>query len=352
MCCAVVCQGQLLQQNVFFGLNNQDLYDKVITTFKTNATLDYGAARDTLYAKVDLVKDSLECIYTGMKVYIEPGTDPTISAFAGPGGGINAEHGYPQSKGASGIAKSDMHILYPSRVAANSSRMSNPLLEIPDSQTQKWFLGDKEQTSIPSASVIDLYSESTATAFEPRERSKGNLARSIFYFYTMYRDQADAADPAFFNIQRNTLCQWHLDDPVDSVEWKRTWAISKYQENKPNPFVLDCSLVSRMYCNNIDQACEELVRISSSSLDVTDGISINIFPNPFDHFIGINAEKDLGQCQIALVDMYGRKVWEQNLLIQKGNNIIANPEGLSMGIYVMVINDAGGNATSRVVVKI
>jgi hypothetical protein len=351
VCCTVVCQGQLLQQNVFYGITNQDLYDKVFGTFKSNTTLDYGVARDTLYGRIDLVNDSLECIYTGMKVYIQPGSDPTISAFNGPGGGINAEHGYPQSKGAMGLGRSDMHILYPSRVAANSNRMSNPLLDIPDNLTQKWFVDDREQSNIPPSSVIDNYSESNLTAFEPRERSKGNLARSVFYFYTMYREQADAADPTFFNLQKNNLCRWHVDDPVDSVEWKRTWAIAKYQEAKPNPFVLDCSLVARMYCNNLDQACEELVRITSSTIDPNHGNLIDVFPNPFDNFISVQTVEDLGLCRVKLLDMYGRRVWNSEMQINIGTNMLFPYTEIKSAPYVLMVEDLKGRITSKLVMK-
>jgi hypothetical protein len=348
---SITVRSQVLHQNIFPSLSNQVLFDKIIQTFKVSKTLEYGQARDTLYAKIDLVSDSLECIYSGWKIYISPGSDPTQAAFSGPGGGINAEHAYPQSKGATGIAKSDMHILYPSRVIVNSSRLSNPLLEIADIQTKKWFIKDREQSIIPPPNMIDGYSEANEVAFEPREQSKGNLARSIFYFYTMYRDQAEIADPNFFEIQKSTLCNWHNYDPVDSIEWNRTWGIAKYQENKPNPFVLDCSLVSRLYCNNIDQACEELVQMANSTKDHNPTDNIQVFPNPFDNLFNVHSLNDLGICQLKLIDMYGREVWKDEIRIQVGNNIVFPNVNLNPAIYILMFKDNMGRETSELVRK-
>ena len=63
--------------------------------------------------------------------------------------------------------------------------------------------------------------------------------------------EADAADPTFFAKQVETLCQWHLEDPVDSFEWERNYLIANYQEGKVNPYILDCSLPYRTYCPHL-----------------------------------------------------------------------------------------------------
>jgi hypothetical protein len=67
---------------------------------------------------------------------------------------------------------------------------------------------------------------------------------------------------------KTTLCDWHNYDPVDSLEWERTFAIAKYQDNKANPFVLDCSLAKRAYCPNL-QTC----KINSNTIDLFDQIN-------------------------------------------------------------------------------
>ena len=70
------------------------------------------------------------------------------------------------------------------------------------------------------------------------------MARTMFYFYTMY---LDIADEYFFEVQKDILNTWHAQDPVNEDEISRTWQIAEYQENKPNPFILDESLVERSY---------------------------------------------------------------------------------------------------------
>jgi hypothetical protein len=94
----------------------------------------------------------------------------------------------------------------------------------------------------------------------------------------MYKGQADAADPNFFESQRQTLCNWHLQDPVNEPEWNRTWLIAQYQSGKPNPFVLDCTLPERCYCAEFEQPCTPV-----ATDEVADNPSFtlkNIAPNP------------------------------------------------------------------------
>lgn len=314
--CPLFVSGQFRHEDVFKGQRDDVLFQSLITTFKTSFVLNYDVARDTLFAKVDAVGDSLECIYSGHRLYLPPDQDPTQAVFLnGIPNGINTEHAYPQSKGASGMGRSDMHHLYPTRIRVNSDRMSNPLGEIPDNTTRFWYFRDMTLTNIPSVNR-DWYSESTLTRFEPRESVKGDIARAIFYFYTMYRQDANNADPNFFNIQRADLCEWHYHDPVDQKEWERTHKIAFYQDGKRNPFVLDCSLAARLYCNNLSQECEEI--ISSSVHDAAQDSkaeSLKVYPNPADQYVNVSIEVNTPDYnRISLTDILGREL----LLIYHG----------------------------------
>ena len=233
---------------IFPGLYGQQLLDSLVANYKPATVLNYDDARDTLFARIDNHNDSLTGVYSGYTIYLDPNADPSTDAYLK---GINTEHTWPQSKGAdTGNAKSDMHHLYPARDAVNSSRSNDPFAEITDTDTDKWWRNDYYLTTIPTQ-YIDEYSEKDedANRFEPREDHKGNAARSVFYFYTMYKDQADST---FFEIQKDVLYQWHQQEPADQAEIDRTWAIAAYQDNKPNPFVLDSSLVRRAYFTNTD----------------------------------------------------------------------------------------------------
>lgn len=250
----VVAQGF---QVIYPGLSGPELTDSVAKNYRPQTALDYANARDTLYAKVLAIDDdSLRCIYSGHTLWLDPAQDPTQYVYQNGGpNGMNTEHAYPQSKGAStGNARSDMHHLYPARIPVNEARSSLPYAEIPDNLTQKWFFRNQTLIAMPTSNK-DAYSEWKPDAFEPRESVKGDLARAVFYFYTMYRAQANAADPNFFELQRLTLCQWTAQDPPDSAELRKTWRIAPYQEGKPNPFVVDCTLASRCWCPEVQPVC-------------------------------------------------------------------------------------------------
>jgi hypothetical protein len=168
-------------------------------------------------------------------------------------GGINCEHSWPQSMGASSEPmKSDLHHLFPCKDNVNSSRGNNPYSDIVDNLTDSWFYLDQNLEYIPSNAVIDNYSESYTSSnndqFEPKENSKGNIARAMFYFNTIYES---TADQDFFNLQKNILFQWHYDDFPNEIELNRTWVIASYQDDIPNPFVIDPTLIWRVYFSEL-----------------------------------------------------------------------------------------------------
>jgi len=82
-------------------------------------------------------------------------------------------------------------------------------------------------------------------------------------FYTMYYDDID---DTFINDQMNDLYSWHLEDPADDDEIARTWAISAYQENKPNPFVIDDTLIERIWYYQGGQAEITLIAPNGSEI--------------------------------------------------------------------------------------
>jgi hypothetical protein len=139
--------------------------------------------------------------------------------------------------------KSDMHALRPCKDNVNSARNNKPFNEVVDAETITWYWQDSQTSSIPSSN-IDEYSENYGSYFEPREDRKGDIARTMFYFYTMY---SDVADDDFFEGQKEVLKTWHELDSADEEEIIRTWQIAFYQQNKPNPFILDETLIERAY---------------------------------------------------------------------------------------------------------
>ncbi len=297
-------------ESIYPGLSGEQLLDSVAAHYRPNVVLDYANSRDTLYAKVlALDDDSIRCIYSGHTLYLDPTQDPTQYIYLnGSTLGMNTEHAYPQSKGAAdGNARSDMHHLFPARIPVNEARGDVPYADIPDAQTQKWFRGAQVLLNQPAQNK-DQYSEFRTGQFEPRESVKGDLARAVFYFYTMYRVQADAADPNYFESQRLTLCQWAAQDPADSAELTKTWRIAHYQENKPNPFIVDCTLAHRCWCPEVPENCAVpvLEPLEPASL------ALRMLPNPAVESARLEMMLPFsGALEIRLLSMQGQeiKIW-------------------------------------------
>ena len=228
------------QEIIGEGLQGQELIQYLTNNYKTSDVLSYNSARDAMYGYIDNENGSVKCIYTEFSVNNVPSNNPRPYIHEN---GLNCEHLWPQSLGAGNSPmKSDLHHLRPCKENVNSSRGNKPYDESNDSQTQTWFWLSYQLDNPPSQN-IDKYSESASGVFEPREEVKGDIARAMFYFYTMY---ANVADDDFFNQQKDILYQWHLDDSIEQAEISRTMEIANYQDY-PNPFILDETLVQRCY---------------------------------------------------------------------------------------------------------
>ena len=225
-------------------LSGTELFDYVVDNYKTSSTLGYTNCRDVMYSEIDIQPGNiLEGIYTGFSIVLDLENDPSTDAY---NQGINCEHSWPQSQGAGEEPQtSDMHHLFPCKDNVNSSRGNSPFTEINDSEVTKWYLLSDQTETIPTTD-IDLWSEKKNGGtgyFEPRESKKGDLARAVFYFYTMYNT---AANDNFFETQKADLLRWNFYDPVSAEELARTNAIAEYQEF-PNPYVLDPTLANRIW---------------------------------------------------------------------------------------------------------
>lgn len=238
-----IFQSLLFNQVIGEGLYLDDLLTYLKNNYTTNNVLSYNSARDVLYGDIEaeLNDGQVFCIYTNYSINLPNGVDPSSYLYDN---GMDCEHLWPQSMGASSSPmKSDMHHLRPCRSNVNSSRGNKPYNEINDNATNTWYWLNIQSSNIPSSNINE-YSETNSSYFEPREESKGDVARSIFYFYTIYEN---VANDNFFNTQKDVLYQWHIQDPPTNIEIDRTWAIAAYQNNIPNPFIIDHSLIERAY---------------------------------------------------------------------------------------------------------
>lgn len=186
-----------------------------------------------MYGFVDANEGQIECVYTGFT---------QVSGFVTFPDPINAEHIIPQSfYGSASPMRSDIHNLRPAHGSANSARANYPLGEVNDNNAI-WYgvnINNVYFSSTQEPGNSDEFSERDGSLWEPREDRKGDIARQIFYFFTMYPTQAgditSIGDP-------QTFYQWHLDDPADAAEITRNNRIQTAQGNR-NPYVVYPDLV-------------------------------------------------------------------------------------------------------------
>ena len=301
----MVLFSNLFSETIFPGEFGLDLKAMIISNYKTSSTLGYNNARDIMYSEIDIKPgNQLTGVYSGYTITLDLSQDPSTNAYEQD---INCEHSWPQSLGGgSEPMKSDMHHLFPTRSNVNSSRGNDPFSESIDEVTDKWYRNGIYIQSIPTQ-FIDEYAEKYNPSnqnderFEPREEQKGNTARAMVYFYTMYYD---VADNNFWELQKETLFDWNFTDSPDTDEINRTWAIASYQQNKPNPFVLDPSLFDRIYFWENILSGDLNVDHSLDILDIVSMVSIIVNQSEYSeellYIIDTNQDNDFNVLDIVV----------------------------------------------------
>jgi endonuclease I len=257
-------------ESIFPAETGETLINSLQANYSVTNPLGYNGARDQMYSSIDNQNGQIIGIYSGFTITSNNRTD----AFQK---GINTEHTWPQGMFDSDEPmRGDIHHIFPTKIEVNGDRASLPFGESPDNQTNTWYRNSTELSSIPTSN-IDEYSELlSGSVFEVREDHKGNTARAIFYFWTIYQDEPKVADDAsFFNGMKDVLLEWHDLDPVDQAEVDRSLGAESAQGNR-NPFVHDTTLIRRAYfggSGNPDPVLSnplsgEIVNIQSFSFSV------------------------------------------------------------------------------------
>jgi deoxyribonuclease-1 len=198
------------------GLKDKALIQALHDASAQHKDLGYNQARKIIFTALDNHEGRVKCVYTGREVT----TDKIPN-----GNDMNTEHTWPQSKGATGPAKSDLHHLFPTDSKANSIRGSYPFGEVKE---VKWSQNGAKFGKDAQGQLV----------FEPPAEHQGNVARALFYFSTVYNKPIPPGDEA-------VLKKWNQADQVDAAEAARNSAIEGYQGNR-NPFVDDASLAERV----------------------------------------------------------------------------------------------------------
>ena len=202
----------------FENLTDNDLKVQLYLHLSNHTSFDYWTARTMLFTEIDLVNNSVQCVYTG-KWVSTGGREPD-------GDKMNCEHTWPQSWGSDEEpAKSDLHHLFPSTPTANENRSYHQFGWVEDSF---WTEGGSSLGK----------NSNGKTVFEVRDEHKGDTARAMLYFSVRYQMQ-------IYNDHERILMEWHFMDPPDDYEINRNSKIESKQNNR-NIFI-DCpNLVCRI----------------------------------------------------------------------------------------------------------
>ncbi len=279
--------------------------------------LGYSNARRKMYGFIDNHGDTITCVYSGFYQLNPYGNEIT---YPNP---INTEHTVPQSFFSSNEPmQSDIYHLFPTFGTWNSERSNSPFENITDQNTVRWMRGSTWQSDIPDT-FIEEYSESIpANVFEPREDHKGEVARAVAYFYTMYPNQAGTIS-SLFDIQ--TLCEWNDMDPPSSKEMERSDAIEQYQGNR-NPYVDYPELLERAW------GCA-MTTSTASPVDVEN--KLNIVPNPVRDGLEMQFENaEAGIFQYTIFSSTGQVVRQGRGTVLE-NTAAINLSDLEAGLYIL-----------------
>lgn len=200
------------------GLSDDDLKVELKKVMNTNFhSVGYTRAKEIIFGSLDNHSGEVCCVYASHEC-MRTKSVPSHTK-------MNVEHTWPQSKGAVGEAKSDLHHLYPTMSKTNSTRSNFPFCEV---SKVNWQNDSSKQG----------YSKYSEICFEPPANHKGNVARSMFYFSVKYGIAID-------EHQEKILKEWNQQDPVDQDEINRNREIYKYQNNS-NAFVEHPELVDQI----------------------------------------------------------------------------------------------------------
>ncbi len=247
----------------------EELKDALTDIIDGHTSLGYTLARDYMYGSIDNHDGWVECVYTGRKAYFSTREGANENNF-------NCEHTWPQSfSGEAEPMKSDLYHLYPSDVTANSKR-ANIDFGVVTSAT--WSQGGSKLG----------YDSTGQEVFEPRDVHKGNVARTHFYYIIRYDGNYNGyADCTKMEAH---FRDWHVADPVDSLERLRNEDIYALQHNR-NPFIDHPEFVDRIssFFGTAVWVAEPEIAVAPAAIDMGE---VGFDTTAYYHFAVMNGGDD------------------------------------------------------------
>lgn len=202
---------------------------KLKSLYKDHKVVSYHEARVRMYNIDDCFNNKIPLIYGSINYSWVCNGSEIPSAI-----NVNAEHLVPQSFFDSKEPMvSDLFSLFPSPTRLNLKRSNYPFGEV-NIEDCTYFCKDNDcQRNRPDS--IEHYSclDTDKKVWMPAQKDKGLIARSIFYFFTMY-DDIDVDLSKVGDI--NTFKEWSATYQPDFYEITRNNRLNLTQGNR-NPYI-------------------------------------------------------------------------------------------------------------------
>jgi len=211
--------------------------DMLRRLYKDHKVRSYHDSRVVMYNFADCENNAIDLIYGGSTFDWKCGGSGIPSSTY-----VNAEHIVPQSffKKQQPMV-SDLHHLFSSPSTLNNRRSNYKFKQMDYSQCSMFCKDNTCSYDVPSNP--DSYSclGQDKASWMPIKKDRGEVARAIFYFFTMY-DGVDISSVG----DVNTFKQWNTQFPPSAREIARNDAINKTQGNR-NPYTDDYTLVNKAW---------------------------------------------------------------------------------------------------------
>ncbi len=309
-----------------------DLHDLINNHTQLTYTPGYANSLMPIMYERDTVggQEAINCEYSGeTTIYTPP--------FAFVAADYNREHVLCKSwmqtaaiYGASNLIDyaegADYYNLLLTRSVPNVKRSNNPLGIVVN---QTWSYGSSKYGTDNTGNNV----------FEPRADRKGDAARNMMYEMVCYDGLSggwglnELLSQAYQQDQ-NILKLWNQQDPPDKFERTKNACINSVQHNR-NPFIDHPQWAT---CINFDSLIKtNLCGAASGVEQVFSDAAIRLFPNPASQIFNIEIETaDFHEAEVAVFDMYGRKILQSIITEPKASFDLANVEAGNYLLYLAI----------------
>lgn len=202
--------------------NDEEVIWRLQLLIKNPKYISYNKARHYLFSYVENFNSEINCIYTDLVVYDTKIPDHTI---------MNTEHVFPRSwffGGEQNYMLSDLHALKPSWSRANSIRSNWPFDLIDKNGV---ILHDLDGSLLGENKFGER-------VFEPKDKSKGQIARIIFYWSVRYEWTIDERLEIIFR-------EWNKKYPPCELEILRNSRVEDIIGTR-NPFIDNLDIINKI----------------------------------------------------------------------------------------------------------